>query len=246
MHRVLFTIISPDRSASLRWQRTIQREGWTAETHTALRAACSHGGGRAELLLLDLELPECRTGESFRHLLKERTPVSALTFGNPQTVTNAQIALLLEAGADDFIYSTLDERVLIAKLKAHIRRIMPAIEETTSKLTSSSGDVQLDRCRHAVKLGLREGKCSELDNLTQKEFAILSMMVNNEGRIMSREDILEKLWGDGAGNVYSECIDKHIESIRKKLGTYGKRIKTVYGSGYMFLGTAAAASRRGR
>jgi DNA-binding response OmpR family regulator len=246
MHRVLFTIISPDRMTSLRWQRTLQREGWTAEVRADLRAACPPDGCRAELLLLDLDLPECRTGEAFRHVLKARTPVSALTFGDPQKVSNAQIALLLESGADDFIYSTLDDRVLIAKLKAHIRRIMPAIEETASKLTSSSGDVQLDKGRHAVKLGLRAGKYSELDNLTQKEFAILSMMVNNEGRIMSREDILEKLWGDGAGNVYSECIDKHIESIRKKLGAYGKRIKTVYGSGYMFLGTAAAGTRRGR
>jgi len=231
---------------SVRWQRAFQREGWAANAHASLQEACSPEVCRAELLMLDLELPECRTTEPFRNVLKTRAPVSVIAFGDPQKVTNGQIASLLESGADDFVYNTLDERVLVAKLKAHMRRIMPAIEEAASKLTSSSGDVQLDRDRHAVKLGLRPGKSAELDNLTQKEFAILSLMVNNEGRVMSREDMLEKLWGEGAGSVYSECIDKHIESIRKKLGAYGKRIKTVYGSGYMFMGTAAAGTRRGR
>ena len=66
------------------------------------------------------------------------------------------------------------------------------------------------------------------------------MLVDQEKRVVSRESMLEKLWGDCAGDVYSDCINKHVESLRKKLGLYGRKVKTVYGSGYMFTGGGKA------
>lgn len=236
MGALIFSIISTDRIISGRWQKAFQKEGWLV----AVSASCCPGKGnyakRAEVCLIEISSPGCENQEDLRAILKARQPVSTLVFGDPQKVSNSQIAAFLEAGADDFVYKNLDERILVAKLKAHMRRIMPAVVEACEKLTSRSGDIKIDRSRRAVELGTRSGKHTEISTLTPKEFDILAMLIAQEQRIISRESMLETLWGAGADSVYSECIDKHVESLRKKLGLYGKRIKTVYGSGYMFTG----------
>ena len=113
---------------------------------------------------------------------------------------------------------------------------MPAILTARSQYASSCGEIQVDCSRKAVRLGSRPGKFTELSNLTQKELDILSFLLAHEKQVVSRESMLEKLWGEDSVNVYCECVDKHIESLRRKLGLYGKRIKTIYGSGYMFMG----------
>ena len=236
MNAFIFQIISTDSTISCRWQKAFQKEGWL----TAIEACCPAEEitqtGPAEIYLIELGIPGCRNQEDLKSVLRTRKPVSSLVFGDPQKVSNSQIAAFLEAGADDFIYKNIDERVLTAKLKAHLRRIMPVIVEAAEKVTSRNGDIEINRNRRMVRLEAREGKYMEISNLTQKEFDILSMLVGHEQKILTRECILEALWGERGADIYSECIDKHIESLRRKLGIYGKRIKTVYGSGYMFTG----------
>lgn len=231
----LFIIISSDLVISRRWQKAFQKEGWEVGVHLSCPPDKDNPCNRqSELLLLEVGTTECNEPQELRTILKMRHPVSTLVFCDQQKIHNRQIAAFLEAGADDFIYKGIDERVLVAKLKAHIRRIMPAIQEAAVRVESSSGGIAIDGNLRAVKIELKSGKYSELSNLTSKEFEILSMLVSNEKRVISREAMLEKLWGDEAVNVYSECVDKHIESLRKKLGQYGKKIKTIYGAGYMF------------
>ena len=198
-----------------------------------LKESCAD---RAGIYLIEICGQGCANQEDLKCMLKAHKPVSTLVFGDPQKVPNSQIAAFLDAGADDFVYKNLDERILVAKLKAHMRRIMPAITEAAAKIASSSGDIKIDRGRRTVNIEGRPGKCTEISTLTQKEFDILAALVARERQVVSRESMLEDLWGESADSVYSECIDKHIESLRKKLGTYGRRIKTVYGSGYMFTG----------
>lgn len=236
MDRVLFRIISPDEVIAFRWQKAFHKEGWRTAVSEGCPENASCPGGQAELLLVEICPAGIRTPDDLSRVRGRCRPVSLMVFGEQGRTPNGQISSLLEAGADDFIYKNLDERVLVAKLKAHVRRLMPTIEEAASKVASTRGDIQIDRSRRAVRIEVRSGKYAELENLTQKEFDILAMLVKNEERVLSRENMLEHLWGDGAEEVYSECIDKHIESLRRKLGMYGKRIKTVYGSGYMFLG----------
>lgn len=230
----MFQIFSTDCTISGRWQKAFQKEGWLV----AIEACCPAGEinhtGTAGIYLIEPGIPGCRNQEDLKSILKARQPVSTLVFGDPQKVSNTQIAAFLDAGADDFVYKNLDERVLVAKLKAHMRRIMPTIVEAAEKVTSSNGDIEVNRSRRVVKVKAREGNYMEISNLTQKEFDIFTMLVGHEQRILTRECILEELWGDRGADIYSECIDKHIESLRRKLGLYGKRIKTVYGSGYMF------------
>lgn len=191
---------------------------------------------RATLALVEIGGPDCRDPDDLKAMIKSLVPVSTLVFGDPQKVSNNQIAAFLEAGADDFVYKNIDERILVAKLKAHMRRLKPAIIEAAGKLSSSCRSVEIDHNRRTVKMKTHAGKRTELSNLTQKEFDILSLLIAEERRVVTRESILEKLWGNDAVDVYSECIDKHIESLRKKMGKCGAKIKTIYGSGYMFTG----------
>ncbi len=236
MGALTFHIISTDRTISGRWQKAFQLEGWPVTTSAYCRAGEENGLNSAEFDIIEIGPADCRNPEDLKAILKARQPVSTLVFGDPLKTSNRQIAAFLEEGADDFVYKNLDERILVAKLKAHIRRIMPTIAKTPVKLASNCGDIEIDGGRRAVRIAAKAGKYTELSNLTQKEFDILSLLVDQESRIISREAILEKLWGAEADTVYSECIDKHIESLRRKLGLFGKRIKTVYGSGYMFIG----------
>lgn len=230
----IFQIISTDRTISGRWQNAFQKEGWLTKVDPSYLADNRGYTKLPEIVLIEVGVPGCKCLEDLRSMLRARHPVSVILFGDPQKISNCQIAAFLEAGADDFIQKNLDERVLVAKLKAHTRRLMPVITEAAAKLASDCGNMEIDLSRRAVRIEVRPGKYSELLNLTQKELDILSLLVCQECRVITRESMLEKLWGDGAADVYSECVDKHIESLRKKLGLYGKWIKTVYGAGYMF------------
>lgn len=234
MRALIFRILSTDKAISARWQKAFQEEGWQTEVDASYFPHRDLGQHRTELDLMEIGVPECDSREIFQSVLKTRRPVSALVFGDPQKVSNRQIAAFLDAGADDFIFKNIDERILVAKLKAHLRRIMPTIAKAAAKLMSSCRSVEIDRRRRAVRIATPPGKYTELSTLTPKEFDILSLLVAQECTVVTREDMLERLWGDGATDVYSECIDKHVESLRRKLGIFGKKIVTVYGSGYMF------------
>lgn len=233
MDALIFRIISTDEKTSFRWKKVFEKEGWPVSCHPGLGCAGAPRLG-AELDLIEIEPSVCRTGQDLKAILDARRPVAAMMFGDQKTVPNGQIAAFLEAGADDFVHKGLDERVLVAKLKAHIRRILPAIQEASARCSSSCGGIEIDMQRRSVKLKVGPGKCAELCNFTQRELDILSMLIGNEKQVITRERMLEKFWGEEAINVNSECVDKHIESLRKKLGIFGKRIRTVYGSGYMF------------
>lgn len=236
MGALIFRIISVDRIITGRWQKAFQKEGWTALINESCLPGEEAGGNCAEMTLIEIGVPGCKTPDDLRLMLKTRHPVSVLVFGDQQKTSNTQISAFLGAGADDFIYKNLDERVLVAKVKAHMRRIMPAITEALLKVTSREGDIAVDGGRRTVRITAKSGKYTELSNFTQKEFDILLVLLRHEQNVVPRELILEKVWGTASANVYPVCIDKHVESLRKKLGLYGKRIKTIYGSGYVFTG----------
>ncbi|HNW45622.1 MAG TPA: helix-turn-helix domain-containing protein [Elusimicrobiales bacterium] len=73
-----------------------------------------------------------------------------------------------------------------------------------------------------------------LENLTPKEFEIFYRLLGSEEAVVSRESLMEEIWQEKSGKVNSETIDKHVETLRHKLGTYGRNIRTVYGTGYTY------------
>jgi DNA-binding response OmpR family regulator len=132
----------------------------------------------------------------------------------------------LELGADDYVTKPFSPRELIARIRAVLRR------RTATDLTSSfrCGSLEVDWERHQVQLKGRPV------TLTAKEFQLLKRLVDATGRVLSREKLLEQVWGyDAALEIETRTVDFHISQLRRKLGSEAHRVVTVAGSGYQFL-----------
>lgn len=238
MNELCFCITTTDRTVLNRWLAAFKKEGWDTVFFDSLRTACACVcAGRAELDLVEVgaEPGLCRTPEELQEVILARKPIATLIFSSQRNISNSQAVKFLESGADDFLYSDLDERVIVAKLRTHLRRLAPLIAAAAAAPKSSDGEILVDSASRIVRVRCAGGRYKDFTNLTQKELVVLALLVRNERKAVTRRDMLEKIWGAGAGEVYPNCISQHIETLRKKLGPYAKRIKTVYGSGYMFI-----------
>lgn len=176
-----------------------------------------------ELILLDIMLP----GESGISILRQlktrvdtmRVPVVMLTAKDSED----DVVDGLELGADDYIPKPFSVMELIARVKAVLRRT--AADEAPEIL--SAGGVVMDTGRHEV---LASGNPV---SLTLKEFELLRALMENAGRLMERNSLIDAVWSreyTGADHT----LDAHIQTLRSKLGPCGSRIQTVYGCGYKF------------
>jgi len=131
----------------------------------------------------------------------------------------------LEVGADDYVVKPFSPSELVARVRAVLRRARPAPEARVL----SAGPLALDPARHIVTLHGRP-----LD-LTPKEFDLLAALLEAAGRVLSREHLLNSVWGYArADEIESRTVDVHIRRLRAKLGDVGSRITTVKSVGYRF------------
>lgn len=180
-----------------------------------------------ELVLLDIMLP----GEDGISLLKKlkassqlkHIPVIMLTARG----TEYDKVVGLDAGADDYIAKPFGMMELISRVKAVLRRAMPQV----SQLRLQVGPIELDYGRHAV---LVSGVPAEL---TRKEFDLLLQLMQSAGSVLTRDLLLETVWGYDFGGE-TRTVDVHIRTLRQKLGDGGACIETVRGVGYRFRGDA--------
>jgi len=130
----------------------------------------------------------------------------------------------LELGADDYVSKPFSVKELAARVKAVLRRFEKAGEgEPQQKFK----DLTLDRVRHTVTL---KGKGLEL---TAKEFELLDYFLTHPGRVLSRDVLLNNVWGyDYFGTT--RTVDVHVRRLREKLGAFAKYVQTVKGYGYQF------------
>ncbi len=129
----------------------------------------------------------------------------------------------LDLGADDYIAKPFGMAELVARVKALLRR--SGFHAETDRLVS--GELTVDTGRHAVLAGGRDVA------LTYKEFSLLENLMENAGRALTREYLLETIWGyDYEGGT--RTVDVHIQTLRAKLGESGRHIETVRGIGYRF------------
>ena len=128
----------------------------------------------------------------------------------------------LDLGADDYISKPFGVMELVSRVKALLRRSNPVQDEAQLML----GDIYIDNDRHAVLVG---GKPCEL---TFKEFELLKYLIINRGIVLSRDKLMNQVWGfEYEGE--SRTVDMHIKTLRQKLGDAGHYIKTVRNVGYM-------------
>jgi len=181
---------------------------------------------RPNLVILDLMLPGMDGLDVCKALKKETKtsaiPIIMLTAKSQET----DKIIGLELGADDYITKPFSPRELIARIKAVLRRSsdkekLPEIFKT--------GDLLIDFSRIAVYV-----KDKQLE-LTAKEFELLKTLINAKGRVLSRDYLLDTIWGfDHAMEIQTRTVDVHIRTLRKKLKTEAKRIVTVKNYGYRF------------
>ncbi len=188
----------------------------------AVRADAPH------LVILDLMLPGMDGLEVCRILKKdERTagvPVLMLTARGEE----ADIVTGLELGADDYVTKPFSPRVLLARVKAVLRRRAVAAETGAEAGASLAvGDLNINPGRHEV---LVKGKAVEL---THTEFQVLHFLARRPGWVFTRYQIVDGAQGEDTA-VTDRSVDVHIVSLRRKLGACGKYIETVRGVGYRF------------
>ena len=179
-----------------------------------------------ELVLLDIVLP----GEDGIAILKKmkqnaqtrKVPVIMLTAKGSEY----DRVLGLDLGADDYITKPFGVIEMISRVKAVLRRCAP---EGAVSRTLTLGEITLDPERHRVGAAGREVA------LTFKEFSLLQFLMENSGRVLTRDRILETVWGyDFEGET--RTVDMHIKTLRQKLGEAGALIETVRGVGYRMEG----------
>ena len=171
------------------------------------------------LVLLDIMLPE-EDGISVLKTLRSsartcRMPVIMLTAKG----TEYDKVLGLDAGADDYLAKPFGMMELLSRIRALLRRTQ---QETD---TYRCGVLTVDRIRHTVTVN------GQKVILTQKEFEVLCLLLKNKGQVLSRERLIEDVWGY-AFTGESRTVDVHVRTLRQKLGEAGAYIETVRGYGY--------------
>jgi len=178
-----------------------------------------------ELVLLDIMLPEEDGISILRRLRQDRRtaalPVIMLTAKN----TEYDRVEGLDAGADDYISKPFGMMELIARIRAVLRR--GSAEARSSVL--QYGVLSVSPERHEVLVNGRQ------IGLTYKEFMLLQLLLENRDRVLSREVLLDRVWGLGAERE-NRTLDVHIRTLRAKLGEAGAYIQTVRGIGYRLNG----------
>jgi two-component system alkaline phosphatase synthesis response regulator PhoP len=178
---------------------------------------------KPDLIILDLMLPKLDGMEVCREIRKEsQTPIIMLTAKKEEL----DRILGLELGADDYVTKPFSVRELMARVKTVMRRTRPGIKEDQ---LFTAGQLQVDFSRYTVMV---KGKPTALSS---KEFEFLKILIQANGKALTRDQLLEQVWGhDPAFDIDTRTIDQHIARLRDKLGPESKRVITVKNVGYRF------------
>ena len=209
----------------------LKNQGFAVETAADGPAALDAARRvRPDLIVLDVMLPGLDGIEVCRTLRQEMTiPILMLTARDDEI----DRVIGLEIGADDYITKPFSMRELMARVKAHLRR-----ERLLQAGAAGSNEVY-QHGNLAIDLARREARVGEqIIRLTPKEFDLLTFLVQNHGRALSRDQLLEQVWGwDYPGGT--RTVDVHIHGLREKIEVdpaHPARILTVRGAGYRFEG----------
>jgi two-component system, OmpR family, alkaline phosphatase synthesis response regulator PhoP len=205
----------------------LKKEGYrTVDTYDGEDALDLAVTEHPDLILLDLMLPGIDGLEVCRQLRKE--PKSA---GIPIIMLTAKTQEIdkvvgLELGADDYVSKPFSPKELIARIKAVLRR---GKEKETPRDIETIGDLTIDFSKISVSVGKKPVE------LTAKEFELLKTLLKAKGRVLSRDYLLDTIWGfDHAADLQTRTVDVHIRTLRKKLKNSSKYIITVKNYGYRF------------
>ena len=179
---------------------------------------------KPDLIILDIMMPKIDGVEVCRQLrAKPAFDHTLIAFLTAREEDYSQIAAL-DVGGDDYITKPIRPRVFVSRIKALLRRADKQNEFKDSGIISV-GDLSIDKERVTVT------RAGEEIELAKKEFELLYLLVSKPGKVFSREEIFNKIWGSDV-IVGNRTIDVHIRKLREKIGE--NYIKTIKGIGYKF------------
>lgn len=223
MTRIL--VVEDEESFSDALSFMLRKEGFLVEVaNSGPGAIAQFDRSPADLVLLDLMLPGMSGTDVCRSLRsKSRVPIIMVTAKDSEL----DKVLGLELGADDYVTKPFSSRELVARIRAVLRRNVDDVEEAS---LVESGPVRLDPERHEVRVS------GELVNLPLKEFDLLEYLVRNAGRVLTRGQLIDRIWGsDYVGDT--KTLDVHIKRLRSKVEpdpAHPVHLLTVRGLGYKY------------
>ncbi|HMC39383.1 MAG TPA: response regulator transcription factor [Acidimicrobiales bacterium] len=220
-------VIEDDPTVAEVVSRYLSREGFHVDVSgdgiAGLQAALE---APPDLLVLDLMLPGISGLEVLRRLRRSApVPVIMLTARSSE----ADKVSGLEFGADDYVAKPFSPRELTARVKAVLRRAAGAVEAPAGQRFLIAGPLELDTSTRQVRLG------GDAVELTVKEFDLLAHLMRNPHRALSREELLESVWGFSYGDTSTVTV--HVSRLREKVEAdpgWPRFVKTVRGVGYRF------------
>jgi two-component system response regulator RegX3 len=220
-------VVEDEESFSDALSYMLRKEGFevsVADTGPAALTEFDRTG--ADIVLLDLMLPEMSGTEVCRQLRsKSQVPIIMITARDSEI----DKVVGLEIGADDYVTKPYSPRELVARIRAVLRRQTVDVAETSSP-TLSVGPVRMDVDRHVVTVD------GEPVQLPLKEFELLELLLRNAGRVLTRGQLIDRIWGaDYVGDT--KTLDVHVKRLRSKvepMPSNPRHIVTVRGLGYKF------------
>lgn len=220
-------VVEDERNISDAIAYALRREGYGVEV-------VDHGAEaipkmieyRPDAVILDVMLPGM-DGYDILKKFPDRGRIGVIMLTAKEDIVNKVLGL--ELGADDYITKPFDMRELLARLKSLLRRMRAAAEKTEPE------EIDLDGVR--LHLGRRSAVAGDMPlDLTPKEYDLLALLAASPGRVFTREQLLDSVWGmDYIGGT--RTVDIHVQRVRKKLGpAFSELIQTVHGVGYKAAG----------
>ncbi len=218
-------VIEDDRDIAEAISYSLERAGFSVRIARTGEEGIDAVRKGADLVLLDLNLPGMDGLEVCR--LLRRQPGSTHT---PIVIVSARgeevdRVLGLEMGADDYLVKPFSMKELIARCRVGLRRLDARIEGPTGHVDQNF-EIEFDSYLLRYK--------GEEIRLTHKEFELVRYMVERAGRVLTRERLIDRVWGPDA-DVDTRSIDAHVRRLRAKLGPARHHIETVVGIGYRFI-----------
>ncbi|WP_243383260.1 response regulator transcription factor [Geothrix alkalitolerans] len=229
-------LLEDDTEIRLGLEQHLRREGFSLTsvgTGREALQALGASGSRLDAALLDLSLPDMDGLDVLRairaHHAHRSLPVLLVTARSEEI----DRVLGLELGADDYISKPFSTRELAARLRAILRRSTPA-EPSERPRQLTFGPITVDLDMHTTRVD------GQLVDLTRREFELLVYFLGNPRRVLTREKILQQVWGlEYLGE--SRTIDAHVRRVRAKIGPVAaEQIETVVGVGYRLGGPSEA------
>jgi two-component system response regulator RegX3 len=225
--RILLVEDEESLAESIRY--TLEQEGFTVAVAVDGRKAIERfRSDHPDLVILDLMLPELSGLDVCRLIRQEsNVPIVMVTAKDSE----ADKVAGLELGADDYVTKPFSIRELVSRVRAHLRRALMQEPVATEEMLNA-GPIEMDVAKHEVRVG--EG----LVAFPPKEFELLEAFLRRRGRLLTREFLIEEIWGhDYVGDT--KTLDVHVKRIRQKIENDPhdpELLLTVRGLGYKFVG----------